>query len=291
MLKFIKRKLARYQQRRTFQEYGFEVSRFDLLTGATMEYAQWLHPFEGKKIIGQAQIDFYRAFLKPGELVIDIGAHTGDTSVPMGFAVGPSGCVLAIEPNKHVYKILQANAKLNPAQTNIIPLNFAVTERDGTFDFHYSDASFCNGGFLSEIESNAHNHKYTLAVEGRNLEDYLAQHHAALLPRLGLLKVDAEGYDKEILKSMHALIQRWQPFIIAECYKKLTREERFDLYDTIVGMGYTPYRIGEFVGRDEIKITRREDMLNWPHMDMLLLPAGKVPYAVASAPGEPGAAE
>ena len=280
MLDFIKRKIERYNQRRTFREYGFHVARFALPKDGPLEYAQWQHPFEGEKIIGQEQVDFYRAFLKPGEMAIDIGAHTGDTSVPMAFAVGKAGCVLAIEPNKYVFKILAENARLNPTQTNIVPLNFAVTEHDGSFEFNYSDASFCNGGFLSEIESKAHNHKYTLAVEGKNLEVFLAENYADLLPRLGLLKVDAEGYDKEILKSLQQLIRRWQPFIIAECYKKLTPEERSELYHVITGLGYTPYRIGEFVGRDEIKISSPEDMLKWPHMDMVLVPQGKALYAV-----------
>lgn len=275
MFSYLKRKITRYQQKRTFQEYGYEVKHFDIPGTGKLDYAQWQHPFEGDKVLDAESLDFYKLFLQPGDLAIDIGAHTGDTSVPMAFAAGKAGCVLAIEPNKYVYKILEKNAALNPAATNIVPLNFAVTEQDGTFDFNYSDASFCNGGFLSQIEQQNHKHAYTLSVTGRNLPAFLHANYEALLPRLALIKVDAEGYDKEIIKSIREILTHWQPFLITECYKRLTEAERFDLFETVAGLGYALYRIGDLQGHDRQPITRKEDMLNWPHMDMIGVPRGK----------------
>ena len=275
MFDYLKRKLTRYQQKRTFQEYGYEVKQFDIPGVGGLDYAQWQHPFEGEKTMDAESLAFYRLFLQKGDLAIDIGAHTGDTSVPMAFVAGKVGCVLAIEPNKYVYKVLEKNAQLNLDHTNIIPLNFAVTEQDGTFEFNYSDASFCNGGFLSEIESQNHKHAYTLSVTGKNLPDFLHANYEMLLPKLALVKVDAEGYDKEIIKSIRALLTRYQPYLITECYKRLTDAERFDLYDTVTGLGYSLYRIGDLQGHDRIPITQREDMLKWPHMDMIGVPQGK----------------
>jgi FkbM family methyltransferase len=200
-------------------------------------------------------------FVQEGDLAIDIGAHTGDTTVPMAVATGPTGCVLAIEPNPYVYKILAQNARLNSAKTHIIPLNFAVTEQDGTFEFNYSDASFCNGGFLSTIERQDHNHSYTLPVTGRNLAVVLNNEYKDLLPKLTLVKVDAEGYDKEIIKSIRDILTRWKPFLITECYKRLTPAERYDLFETVTGLGYTLYHIGDLQGHDRVAITSKEDML------------------------------
>jgi FkbM family methyltransferase len=275
MFSYLKRKITRYQQKRTFQEYGYEVKRFTIPGEGELEYAQWQHPFEGEKVMEAESINFYKLFLQSGDVAIDIGAHTGDTSVPMAFAAGKSGCVLAIEPNQYVFKILEKNASLNPSKTTIIPLNFAVTEQDGTFEFNYSDASFCNGGFLSEIESKNHKHTYTLSVKGRNLASFLHAEYEALLPKLTLVKVDAEGYDKEIIKSIREILTRWQPFLITECYKRLTDIERFDLFEAVTSLGYSLYRIGDLQGHDRIAITRKEDMLKWPHMDMIGVPQGK----------------
>ena len=106
-------------------------------------------------------------------MIIDIGAHTGDTTVPMALAVGKSGLVLALEPNKYVYKIVEKNASLNRAHTNIIPVCFAATSEDGDFTFNYSDASFNNGGFCRRSHVKNHHLNYTLKRYGKNLQNYL----------------------------------------------------------------------------------------------------------------------
>lgn len=200
MFSYIKRKLEKIRQKKIFKEYGYEIKTFSVEGIGEVEYAQWQHPLEGPKSITKSQVDFYRALTKEGGFVIDIGAHTGDTTVPMSLAVGPQGLVLGVEPNKYVYKILAKNAQLNPNLTRIVPLPFAATAEDGEFTFNYSDASFCNGGFLSEIENTSHGHSYTLPIVGKNMEHYLYEKYGDELINLQLLKIDAEGYDKEILK-------------------------------------------------------------------------------------------
>ena len=51
MFNYLKRKIAKYQQKRTFQEYGYEVKRFTIPGEGELEYAQWQHPFEGEKVM------------------------------------------------------------------------------------------------------------------------------------------------------------------------------------------------------------------------------------------------
>lgn len=273
MLGFIKRKLEKRRLKKTFQEYGFELKQFELPGIGPVEYAQWLHPFEEEKSITTDNVSFYRSLTQPGGVIIDIGAHTGDTTVPMALAVGPEGAVLALEPNRYVFKILEKNAALNGNLTNIIPLPYAATEKAGAFEFNYSDASFCNGGFLSQIESDRHHHNYTLEVEGIELESYLFEHYPQLLERLQLIKVDAEGYDKEILKTIPRLIQDYRPAIMAECYKRLTQAEREELFDVITRYDYRLYYLESFeAGSRRIEL-QRTDMMQREHFEMLALPA------------------
>lgn len=241
MLSYWKRKREKRKLKRTFKEYGFEVKQFQVEGLGEVEYAQWLHPFEGPKDVTDSQIRFYRSLASEGSMIIDIGAHTGDTTVPMGLSVGKQGIVLGLEPNQYVYKILEKNASLNPEKSNIIPLPYAATSEDGEFVFNYSDASFCNGGYLSQIKNQSHRHFYELKVQGKNFDQYLRKNYAEWLPKLELLKVDAEGYDKEILENMGGIIAECRPNIMAECYKKLTNEERQALYDSIAKHDYTVY--------------------------------------------------
>ena len=257
----------------SFHEYGFQIKSFKLAQEGNIDYAQWLHPYEEEKIISEGMINFYKNYAKRGSLVIDIGAHTGDTSVPMSVSVGKSGTVLALEPNPYVFKILKKNSEQNPGKTNIIPLNFAATDIDGEFEFNYSDASFCNGGIFQKIQSKKHGHKYILKVKGKNLENFLRENYSSILHTLSLIKVDAEGYDKEILKSIRSILAEFKPNIISECNKNLTVEERNELYDLLSNLGYRLFKLDKFDENSKVTIIENSSgMTRWEHFDLIAMP-------------------
>jgi FkbM family methyltransferase len=269
MFSYLKKKFDKLTQKGAFKEFGFSINDFQIEGVGTVQYAQWKHPFESIKTITSSQILFYKKLVNNGGFIIDIGAHTGDTTIPMALAVGANGLVLGVEPNRYVFKILTENAKLNPELTNIVPLPFAATDKDGDFTFYYSDASFCNGGNLSEIKNKKHHHKYPLLVSGKNMEDYLYKNYLNDLNRLQLLKVDAEGYDKEILKTFSRLLSEYKPNIMMECYKYLNQEERNDLYDTVAKHGYILYHLESFEADGKWEKIERKDMMLRPHFEIL----------------------
>jgi FkbM family methyltransferase len=269
MIDFIKRKLQKLKQKRTFHEYGYDIKTFEVEGIGKVEYAQWQHPFEQPKSITTSNVNFYKKLAKRGGMIVDVGAHTGDTTVPMALAVGKEGLVVALEPNKYVYKILEKNASLNRNHTNIVPLCFAATKEDGDVVFNYSDASFNNGGFLSEIHAKNHHHDYTLTVTGKNLEKYLSNNFSQQLPNLELLKVDAEGYDKEILKTIPNILDRYKPNLMVECYKRLDENERHELFDIINGHGYNLYYLENFEENGNKVLVERKNMTDRKHFEML----------------------
>jgi len=212
----------------------------------TIQFAQWLHPNEQPKEFTHEKINAYKEIIRPGSCVVDIGAHTGDTSVLYALAAGPAGTVLALEPNPYVCRVLEENATLNKnIAGTIIPLNFAATEADGQFEFCYSDNAFCNGGNMSVIEDKKHKHNFKLQVQGRNLSQYIRQHHPQLINQISLIKTDTEGYDLFVLKSIEDLIRQVRPVIICEVLKKLTERERQELITFIRGLGYKTYLLNE----------------------------------------------
>lgn len=270
-MNFIQKILEKRKLKRTFDEYGFEIKKFDIDGLGIIDYAQWLHPFEKPKQITQSNIDFYRKITVPAGMVIDIGAHTGDTTVPMALAVGKSGLVLGLEPNKYVFKILEKNSTLNPDKTNIVPLCFAATKDDGVFEFNYSDASFCNGGFLSQIKNKNHKHNYVLEVAGKNLQNFLVNTYAEKLAHLCLIKIDAEGYDKEIIKTIPEILNRYKPNLMIECYKRLTADERYELFDLVTAHGYKLYYLENFEGFGQLESINQAAMTSREHFEMLAI--------------------
>lgn len=265
------KKLFRRRTRVTeFKEYGYDVMHFDIPPYGNVDYAGWLHPSESKKDISPEILKVYRELIQPGDSVIDIGAHTGDTTVPMALCAGIEGTTFALEPNPYVFKILEKNAQLNPSKTHIIPLNFAATETDGDFTFHYSDAAYCNGGYLSQIQNQYHGHNYPLTVKGCNLENYLQLHHPAQVQQIRFIKTDTEGYDLAVLKSLKNLIQNNRPIIVAEMLKKLNRDERLALFHFLSDLNY---QCRYFDWQDTHGITlSAENLMNWKHYDILAIP-------------------
>jgi FkbM family methyltransferase len=251
--------------------YGHDVRAFNLPRDGRVEYAQWLHPGETPKVPRQEAVDHLRVFLRPGDVAIDIGAHTGDSTLPMALACGPTGLVLALEPNPYVYAVLERNASLNAGKAAILALNFAAAPAKGEMEFEYSDAGFCNGGRHEGISRWRHGHAFTLRVRGEHLPSYLDAHHQDIVGRIRYIKVDAEGYDLAVLESMAPIIDRVRPFVRAEVYKLTSQGQRQQLFAFFESRGYSVRRVEGDTNYFGEQLCA-EDMTRWPHFDVFAVP-------------------
>lgn len=251
--------------------YGFEVDTFQLPTDGEVRFAQWLHPKCNRTTIDQATIDELRRHLKPGSAVLDIGAHSGDTSVAFAWAVDPTGRVFAVEPNSYVLPVLHENAKLNPAAAPIEVLPYAATMDNAKLTFQYSDEGFCNGGALDQFGRLRHGHVYDLEVEGRNIMSELERDHSDWVPRISMIKTDTEGNDQMVVDSLRELIMRQKPLIVAEVYKRTEPEQRRRFYETLDGLGYDIYLAEPWTDLRRERLGP-DDMMREPHFDIFCEP-------------------
>ncbi len=234
-----------------------------------IRFARWLHPGETPKTVSQPAIDALRSFLRDGDVAIDIGAHTGDSTMPIALAVGPAGRVFALEPNPYVFKVLAINARLNPERTRITPLMFAAMPADGEFEFTYTDAGFCNGGYHRGSRLK-HGHFSRLRVTGKNILEYLQREAPDELERIRYVKVDTEGYDRTVVASMRELLTARRPYVKSEIYKHLSADDRRAYFRDLRDLGYRIFKCEESEYRGQP--LDADDLERWRHFDIFAVP-------------------
>ena len=266
MFNYIKNSLLRKKARRVTQEYPPKIDTFDLGKYGAIEFANWSNPLVTQIKIDAAMVEFFNQFVKEGDLAIDIGANIGDTTVPMALCSGTSGLSLGFDPNPVVFKILQKNASLNTDKYKIVPQPYAISSQDEEFFFVSSEASFANGAISPTKDSPHGKFVQPGKVKGVNLKSFLENTYPDWVRKLSFIKIDTEGYDKEIIKSITDLIQECKPVIIAESFGKAGDDAKVELYDVICKNGYDIFYFEDFdINTVVEKLNKNTDMLKYKH--------------------------
>ncbi len=75
-------------------------------------------------------LDVYRSnLIKKNDIVLDLGACSGDFCIIASKKVGPNGVVIALEPDSDNYELLKFNIKKNRCE-NVIAANIGVGKED-----------------------------------------------------------------------------------------------------------------------------------------------------------------
>lgn len=128
--------------------------------------------------------------IKNEDIVIDIGAHVGDFSL---FSVlNGAKEVYAYEPDPNTYALLVNNIKLNNIK-NIIPINFAVTDKVGRQKLYMNQND--GGNSIYDVSRN-NNFIY---VKTTTIEQIIKNNK---LNRIDFLKIDCEGSEGLIFKNI-----------------------------------------------------------------------------------------
>ena len=156
-------------------------------------HGYWLGSYESQK---QA---VFEKHIHLGNVVFDIGAHTGYYSLIASTLVGSRGKVFAFEPLPRNIHFLNEHLRINRI-TNVQVINSAVSDRNGTA--HFSDKGSSFQGRLTvdgDIEVNV-----------VCLDDLWKQ---AELPAPDVIKLDVEGAEFAVLLGAERLIRTARPVI------------------------------------------------------------------------------
>jgi FkbM family methyltransferase len=170
-------------------------------------------------------LDFAR--LKPGDQVLDLGAYAGDSTLFFARAVGPEGCVLAVEPDPASFAALDRNVR-ELGLANVAVEASAILDRDGSVPFQ------ARGSIGSGIsEASDHTGSETL-IPTLTLDTLLARHRMA---RVDFIKMDIEGAEERVLRGNADLLRRLRPRMIVESHSHQGRSNRSRLVSLLEGWG------------------------------------------------------
>jgi FkbM family methyltransferase len=171
----------------------------------------------------EGEVDLFRRIVRPGDIVMDIGANLGAHTLFFAQAVGPGGAVLAFEPQRLIFQTLCANMALNNV-TNALCYWTALTDAPGAMRVPVLDPRrpYNFGG---------------VALGGHARGDQISVMRADGfdLPRCRLIKVDVEGMELEVLRGAIGLIERHHPVLYVENDRP---EHAADLVRWIHDLGY-----------------------------------------------------
>ena len=125
--------------------------------------------------------------VKPGDVVFDCGANEGYISTLLAIWAGPTGKVLAFEPDPKNVELIRTNAKINGLD-NIEAIQKAVSDIDDQ-----------EVTFGAEIIGGSPDISYN--VQTTTLDKY-----ADLKP--SLVKIDVEGYELPVLRGAQKILKQ-----------------------------------------------------------------------------------
>jgi FkbM family methyltransferase len=169
----------------------------DPIGKALARYGEW----------AKFELDFLHYFLRDGDVAIDVGANVGTHTLAFARYVGSHGNVLAFEPQPAVFEVLQRNIDQN-GLGNVRAYHAGVgAERSRLYVDNIDGSRPANLG-AAALHRDASAQR--IAVPVMSLDELR-------LDACHLVKVDAEGMEKDVLEGMRETIDRRRPVLFVEC--------------------------------------------------------------------------
>jgi len=187
-----------------------------------------------------------RRWVRPGSVVLDVGANIGAHTLEFARRVGSGGKVFAFEPTLFAHSKLLQNLALNPSlAANVKSEQLMLASSDNrTTEFKiYSSwplvrANGLHAKHLGRLQP-------TEGARAISLDTYLRQ---AGVPRVDFIKLDVDGFECEVLEGARHCLDTFRPTILMELAPYLLRERGASLAQLAAILGRTGYRFERLDG-------------------------------------------
>jgi FkbM family methyltransferase len=148
---------------------------------------------------------------KPGDVVIDVGAHIGKYTIIASKRIGANGKVIAIEAHPVNYEMLNRNIKLNEL-TNVTTLNYAVYSKEAKIKLFLPDEKLNHTIYNTLIPSRAKDEERFIEVNANTLDNLLQKD--GIPQEVNWIKIDVEGAELEVLKGAHDIMSKSNNIVV-----------------------------------------------------------------------------
>ncbi len=195
--------------------------------------------------------EIFSLIAKKSNIIFDVGAYTGIYTLISGKA-NSRAKIYSFEPNPLLFEALKKNVKINRMSKRCVLINSALsnsTEERYLFqNAEYHTSQFSLKEFTKDSKK--------IKVSTMELDTFSREQN---LKALDLMKIDAEGFEENIILGGLKTLAEFHPIILMEA---LTDKELNDQKKLLKGIGYTTlFRIkgNEFDSRNYLWISANSD--------------------------------
>lgn len=136
-------------------------------------------------------------YLRPGGVFLDIGANIGYYAVVASSLVGDQGRVVAYEPDRDNFHLLQENLAVNGI-TNVCSVQAAVADYNGSTDLYLCGHN--KGDHQLYDNGNGRRHCAVEVVHG-------GEHVGQITRRVDFVKIDTQGSEVVVIKGLYDILR------------------------------------------------------------------------------------
>lgn len=227
---------------------SFVLDRKDTLVRPTLEeHKAWGHDVAA--LLAKS--------LRPGMRFLDIGANIGYFSVFASRIVGPTGSVVAVEPDPNNVQLLRANLWRNGC-SNVRALPIAADSRRG----HVSLVLFPEGGAATEVTRDASYYEADSRVSVDDIGNVLvptAPLDDLIEPPVHVMKLDTQFTEQEVIEGLRETIAASpELLIITEFGPRELRNRREDPLGVLSRWSDLGFEIKVLRGTEEVSMEFEE---------------------------------
>ncbi len=148
---------------------------------------------------------FVQRNIKPGDTVIDVGAHVGLFTLLLAYSVWDTGRVIAYEPCPRMLELLRDNVGMGwlGDRVEIVPKAAAATS--GSLSF-LAPTRYTMTGSLRPVEHLLTTQDRVDTVDRIEVEAEPIDVHAGRFEQIDLIKIDVEGAENQVFTGMEQLL-------------------------------------------------------------------------------------